>query len=50
MASKHSSEIPSHDLKHKIVAIYFTEKRTYRIGIDQLLPELRVNESVIRVN
>lgn len=50
MTSNHSSEIPSHDPKHKIVVISLIEKYMYKMGVDQLLVETCVNESVIHVN
>jgi hypothetical protein len=50
MGSKHHSEIPFHDLKYKMVAICLTEKSVYKMGVDQLLVESYVNESVTSVN
>lgn len=50
MASNHSSEILAHDPKHKIVVISLTEQYVDKMGVDQLLVESCVNESVIHVN
>lgn len=49
MTFNHSSEIPSHDPKHKKVVINLIEKYVYKMGVDQLLVESCMNESVMHV-